>query len=200
MTKNTKIVLGIIGGVLLLCICCGVGGFLLLGSAGRFVGDRMIIEEPEEVALKAREIVEYDLPPGFKEQGMADILIGKFLFIGEVDQNGLKSASGLVIAFFELPSNLDMDPEELHLRMELEWREKFRTQGWDLDKVSESPITVRGQDTELMLYEGFDENGDAVRQAVTTFDGKNGFIMLVIAGKIKDWDEAEIDHFINSIR
>lgn len=51
------------------------------------VAERMIIEDPEEVAVRTREIIEYDLPPGFEEQAMIDMFFGKMIMIGQQNES-----------------------------------------------------------------------------------------------------------------
>ena len=67
MTRNTKIVLGIVAGLLLLCLCGGGATFFLLGAAGRMIA-RNVVTDPADVAAIADGIAEYQLPAGWREQ------------------------------------------------------------------------------------------------------------------------------------
>jgi hypothetical protein len=60
-------------------------------------------------------------------------------------------------------------------------------------------MTIRGEEVEVVTYEGADESGNTMRQVITTFPGKNGTAMLMIMGDPQNWDKEEIDTFIESI-
>ena len=60
--------------------------------------------------------------------------------------------------------------------------------------------TIRGEETQVALYEGTDANGIVLRQVITSFPGKDGTAMLMIMGPAGLWDQDAIDAFIESIR
>jgi hypothetical protein len=73
--------------------------------------------------------------------------------------------------------------------------------GYDMKLVEETRVTIRGQETLLHVYEGADDQGIAIKQILSgAFDGKKGFVMLVVDGPVQNWDQEMIDKFIKSIR
>jgi hypothetical protein len=61
-------------------------------------------------------------------------------------------------------------------------------------------MTIRGEQVEVVIYEGRSEGSDFVmRQLVTAFPGKDGTAMLMIMGPADGWDQDMIDEFIESI-
>jgi hypothetical protein len=68
----------------------------------------------------------------------------------------------------------------------------------ELVKVEEK--TIRGEETQVAIYEGTDTNGIVLRQVITSFPGKDGTAMLMIMGPAELWDQDMIDAFIESIR
>ena len=66
MSQTTKIVLGVVG--VLLLLCCGitiVGGFIFARSASQFAES---VDDPVSARETASEIVDYTLPSGFQEE------------------------------------------------------------------------------------------------------------------------------------
>ena len=83
-------------------------------------------------------------------------------------------------------------------------RQSFEQQagnrGMDMHLVEVKKATIRGEETEIAIYEGTDQSGDAVRQLITSFPGKGGTAMLMIMGDVNGWDQSAIDDFVESIR
>lgn len=198
MDKNTKIILGIIGGIILLCLFCSIAGYVGMNVGGKYLLEQMIIEDPAEVASLADQIADYNLPPGYQEQALVDFFVGKILMIGK--GNNDQALSGPLIMLFELPADIEMDQDEIRLRIELEMKQRLRADGWDLILTEEKPAIIRNQEVTLLTYEGTDDTGQSLKQIFTTFNGKNGTIMLMIMGRANEWNSSEIDEFIKSIR
>ncbi len=65
--------------------------------------------------------------------------------------------------------------------------------------VETKKMTIRGEEVQVITYEGTGENGTVLRQLVTTFPGKGGTAMLMIMGDPQRWDKDTINKFIESI-
>ena len=61
-------------------------------------------------------------------------------------------------------------------------------------------MVIRGEEVEVTIFEGSDQNGNILRQLITTFPGKDGTAMLMIMGPAQAWDQNLIDDFIESLR
>lgn len=200
MSRNAKIVLGIAGGLLFLCICVTGGGLLLLRSAGDELVDAMIVEDPAEAAAIGREIVDYDLPRGYREHSAMDFFFMRMVLIAR-EGWAPGDASTPLITLAELPFQADLDTEEARQQTRDEILRSARDQDYDLELVSQRTITLRGQEVPLLVYEGVDEDGIAIRQIVAGFfEGKSGQVQLVILGSQDHWDARAVQAFLESVR
>jgi hypothetical protein len=69
-----------------------------------------------------------------------------------------------------------------------------------LELVDIKKMTIRGEETEVSVYEGTDESGVGLRQMIAAFPGKDGTAMLMIMGNIRTWDDELVEDFINSLQ
>ena len=69
MNRTTKIILGIIAGLVVVCSACAVAGILLFSISSRTVG-RSIQSSSANVAQASADIAEYDLPARSEEQAI----------------------------------------------------------------------------------------------------------------------------------
>ena len=200
MSKNTKIVIGIVIGIVVLCfcICIGIwGAFLITGKA---ISESTLVENSDEAQTLAHNIVDYDLPPGYRELGAFDIGIFKMVIING-EGTDTYNVSSPVIIIAEIPISLVMGEEEMIRQIQSNMEKSMGNQRFEMVLVDEKPVTIRGQEVTLFTYEGTSDRGTAMKQVVTSiFDGKNGSVMLMIFGEEAGWDQAEVDAFINSIR
>ena len=65
--------------------------------------------------------------------------------------------------------------------------------------IETRPVTVRGQETILVISEGTDSEGGSYRQAAVTFDGQGGPALLVLSEPVERWDQATVDALLASI-
>jgi hypothetical protein len=201
MSRNTKIILGIVGGLILLCICAVVGGLVALRYGGEAIARNLTTDDPAAAAAAAGEMVDYTLPAGYQEQASVNILVGQMVMIH--DGTNLEDTSGRpVILFLQLsiPSGT-VDPDQMRAQMQQSMRQSMQRNDFELQLVDQQDTTIRGQDVTLFIYEG--ENGDGlrIRQVMSDmFEGKSGSLFLLMTGAVDAWDQAEIDAFISSIR
>jgi hypothetical protein len=73
--------------VLALCLCGCVVGYIALRIGGQAVAENMVVSDPEEVGAAASEIAEYDLPAGYKEEGVVNFLFGKMVMISPMQRH-----------------------------------------------------------------------------------------------------------------
>ena len=67
--------------------------------------------------------------------------------------------------------------------------------------VSESrAVTVRDQETTLVISEGINSEGQTYRQAMVTFQGNGGPALLVFSESTEKWDQTELDNLLASIQ
>lgn len=194
MSRNGKIITGIFGMLVVMCVCMGVGGYFAFQRAGEAF-ESSFITEPDEVAQVAERIVDYDLPAGYNEQ------FGMSFFGFDVVAFGSDDFSEQsLIMLMQFPQNAGLSQEQMQEQMSQAMEGQTQGQPLDLEQVEQRRVTIRGQEVILNVSEGRDNEGAGVRQVSGVFEGKNGTVFLMITGAIESWDEGAVDQFIGSLR
>ena len=191
--KNTKWIWLGLGGAALFCLCAVAVAFFMFYRVGQQVKEG-VKTDPESASKAAHEIVDYDLPAGYQERMSMDILIYSFVMIGPESSN----LDQPLIMLAQFQAGVDQKQMEQQLRQSFEQQSGSR--GMNMKLVEVKKMTIRGEETEVAIYEGSDENGNSFRQLITAFPGKDGTAMLIIMGDAQGWDQSIIDDFIESIR
>ncbi|WP_420632140.1 hypothetical protein [Candidatus Leptofilum sp.] len=191
MSRNTKIVVGIIAGIL--GVCCIIAIVAALVLPGVFEDFAEGFEDPEAGAELAGSIVDYDLPPGYEEIGAMNLFVMEVAMISGTDQR-----TAIMLAEF---SDVFTGSEE---DMQQQMRDAFATQtggqNVNLEFVGSEDVTINGQEVALGTYEGIDEQGNSIRQIIGVFETKSGNSgMLMIFGPRDNWDERGINQFLDSL-
>jgi hypothetical protein len=196
MSKNTKIVLGIVVAVVILCFCVCVSGYIFLRTTGKVLEESFVMDDPQEAQDLAQSIVDYDLPPGYQEEGAFNMGIMKVVMIGD---SSASDSPFIMIA--EMPSGGGFDEEEMQRQLEQTMQQSMGNRNFNVQLVDEQTRTIRGDEVSLLFFEGTDNSGIQVKQIISElFQGKNGSVMFMIIGSESGWDQSEIDAFIDSIR
>lgn len=195
MNRNTKIALGVFIGLVLMCCCLCVGGYAIVQFGGAELIERMLVEDPDEASSLAREMVDYDLSPGYAESNALNMGIFKLAMITKASDG-----SRPILMLLEMPSSMAVDEEQMLLQFQQAMAASMGRQGFTMTLVDRGRTTIRGQDVDLLLYEDTDEDGAAMKQLVSGFfDGKQGQVMVVAIGPENGWSQTEVDAFIRSI-
>ena len=138
MSRNTKIVVGIIGGIL--GVCCLIAIVAALVLPRMFQNFAEGIDNPAEAAEVAESIVDYDLPSGFEEQGAMNFLGFRMAFIsGRDDQT--------MIMLAEFPASLAGDEEQMQQQMRDAFANRTGSQNVSLEYVGSEDVTINGSET-----------------------------------------------------
>ncbi len=194
--KNNKRIWIGLGIALLFCLCAVAVAVVVFMRLGQKVQEG-VKTDPESAAKAAHAIADYELPPGYQEQMAMDLFVYSMVVIGPEMGPGSPSAKPMIM-LAQFQAGADQQQMQEQLRQSFEQQSGRRGASMELVEVKE--MTIRGADVEVFIYEGSDENGSVLRQLVTTFPGKDGTAMLMIMGSPDDWDQEEIDAFIESIR
>ncbi|HXF85925.1 MAG TPA: hypothetical protein VNK49_11115 [Anaerolineales bacterium] len=192
--KNKWMWLGL-GAALLFCCGAALTAGLLFFQAGRKFQEGMKTD-PEAAAQAAHEIVDYDLPPGYREQLAMDFILYSFVMIGP-DSTEEENALLIMLAQFE---TVNVNAKEMEEQIRRSVEQQAGRRGMNMHLVETKDATIRGAQTTIVIYEGTDSTGDSIRQLVTSFPAKKGTAMLIIMGSIEQWDQRLVDEFIRSIR
>lgn len=184
MVRNSKALIAILSGLLVLCMCGN--GFLYL--AWRVSG-----EVSTDATAVAAQIATYTAPAGYKED------IG--LRIRDLSLVGLTNRStGGMIFLAQLPMDPNVEQEELERQLTQAVQQRNGGASKNMQVVGYREAEIRGQRVNLTVSEGHDAAGDAVRQLAGIFQGENGVVMLMIMAPVERWNQHSIDAFIASIR
>lgn len=196
MNKTVKIILIIVGALVVVCGCAATilfaSGAWVTGKALQWA-DASTTEDPQEVGQIASEIADFDLPEGFDAPyGMH---FAQFTSVGYFSQS-----TNTHILLTQLPSGVHMDVEEM-LRQTQEGAGDRQSPlyGIQMNAVEERPVTIRGQESTLSIGEGMSSEGEAIRSATVTFEGKGGSqAILLVSGPADDWDQEMVEDLIAS--
>ena len=197
MSKNAKIALAIIGGLIVVC-CLGVVIVTVLlpavlGPAISQFAEQNFADNPEEAAQIGQEIVSYELPAGYQEQFGMSFLGIKMVAIVDDSQDA-------AIILMEFPNNMAADQEAMRQQLQQTWSQQGGSGNLNTQFVSSEEVTIRDQTVTLSTYEGTDDQGNQVRQVIGVFEGETGVVMLMAVAPLNQWDEESFDQFIESLK
>lgn len=185
-----------LGGALVFCLCAvGVAALLFTSVGAQF--KKGIKTDPESAAKAAHKIIDYELPPGYQEESAMDFFVYSLVMISDKSPHTSSSLRKPMITLAQFQAGVNQEQMEQQLRQSFEQQSGQR--GDSMKVVETKTVTIRGTETEVIIYEGTTQNGKVMRQLITTFPGKGGTAMLMIVGSAVNWDQEEIDTFIESI-
>jgi len=191
--KNKWIWIGL-GAALLFCCCAVLVAVLIFRQVGKKFGEG-VKTDPTSAAQTARTIVDYDLPPHYREQMAMDMMVYTVAFIGP-DSNKVKGPTIMLAHFTPVGGNQEQMKQQIRQSLE----QQAGNTGTTMKLVEVKKMKIRGEETDVAIYEGTDDSGLAMRQWLTSFPGKTGIVMMMIMGEISEWDQPLVDDFIASIR
>lgn len=193
MSRTTKIVLGVIGGLVALCCLITGIGFLLLPRFASQFADQVFSEDPAEAREVAGNIVDYDLPLGFNEEGAMNLFGISMVFMASEAQDG-------VIMLMSFPESLAGNEAEMQSQMEQAFNDQIGQQNVSLVYAGTEDFVINGENTTVNYFEGTDENGVAIRQATAVFADKSGNpAMFMIFAPTAAWERSDLVGFIESL-
>ncbi len=199
MNKNSKIILGSLGGTLLLCVGLVAAFFGFAEWQNRRNLANMHVKDPTAIAQIADTMADYDLPSQYEEALVTRFSSTNVLYIfAREDTPNYLSYPRITLVQF---------PPDKYASAQAA-REKMRQVGPQTDiengritSMEEVITTIREQKVSLTIYHWVDDAGNEHRSlASAIFTGKQGFLQLLIEGPVQGWDEEMIDAFIQSIR
>lgn len=193
MSRNAKIVVGILGALTLVCLCAAMVAALALRQASQAI-QAGTSDDPTEVETAVRAMTDFDMPAGYEGQFKMGLFGFEMAALGPTS-----TGNGPVFLLMQMPS-VGGDPEEMQRQMEEAMQRQTGQGNAQLEVVETRPVTVRGEETTMTISEGEADEGQQVRQASLVFPGNNGPVMLMVTGSASTWDEALVDEFIASLR
>jgi hypothetical protein len=197
MSRGVKITLIVVAVLLVLCCAGGAAVFLIGGPIlGRAVS-RTFVQDPAQAAKTGHEIVDYTLPPGYREMFAMNMVGIKMVAIAPQEQSG----NAMVLMLMQFPAGSNLSQEDMERQMQQAWSQQGQRGSVQMQVVGTQKVTIRGQTVTLTISEGSSGTSSAtMRQAVGVFAGNNGLVMLMAMGDKYRWDQAALDEFLASIR
>lgn len=195
-SKNNKWIWIGLGAAALFCLCAvGVAVLLFMRIGQQF--KEGVKTAPAEAAAAAHEIADYELPEGYQERVAMDFFVYSMVLIGPdlASDTSPSTTPMIMLAQFNAVSN----QQQMQQQIRQSFEQQAGRRGITMKLVNVKKMTIRGEEVEVSTFEGSDSNGLTMRQIITTFPGKNGTAMLMIMGATENWDQKEIDAFIESI-
>jgi hypothetical protein len=197
MSRTTKIILGIVIALVVLCGCIA-GGIAIVGAiAARQVtqfAKQNISVDATQVNQAAEAIASFSLPSGYKPAFSMNLLGFTMISYAGPDSNSL-------IMLMQYPATANLSPEELIAQMNRAMtQQQYSAGNTQMKIVEQKPVNIRGQEATLTISEGVSSNNVKLRQAYTTFQGKSGPVILMVVSDASTWDQAAIDAFLASIQ
>ncbi len=192
MSTLMKIILGLVAGIVVVCLIAAVAGVALFGLGGRVLANSLQTS-PDQVALVGSAIADYSLPEGF-DSAFAAHLAG-FSVAG---YNGSDAHSHIYLV--QLPQSITLDEETIRRQLEQAVPADQYSRPEQMVVVEQRTTSIRGQDVTAVISEGTNHDGQSFRELSALFEGKNGQALVSISAPSDRWDQAMVDDFLASIR
>lgn len=188
MSRNTKILLGVVAGIIILGLLC-MGAAVLTGGA--LLGGLLstVGLSPQQVELTAGEIAQFDLPAGFHAGASTDIA-----GVRTVTYEGDDGHSNITLV--QMPGWDGADLARIRESLNLD------IQGWspDVPEVERRTVTVNGAPVEVVIGAGVNNDDQPFRVATAVASLPSGTTVIVFERPTASWDDAETVRFFESLR
>ena len=186
-------VLGILGGGGML-LCCGCLGFLYY-MFGDYTSDPATVRQ-----RMSAKIVDIQPPARFQPTLYMNIRgVGFQMAIFFLDGNPDKG----MLMVMRMPVETNQFGPEQHDQFQEQMNQQLKTQGRQIDFKAEETVTkkytIRGKECDFVFAKGTGQ-GKPMRQIMGVFPAASGTVMLMVIMPEEDYDEAEIDTMIKSIK
>lgn len=193
MSRNSKIALIVVGTLAVICVgLCGIGYFLLPRLA-----ENMVSQKPEDAKRIGAEIAEYTLPDGYQEFMGMNFLVYKMVMIAPSRDAQFRDGLAFMLMGMNVPTG---NQAEMERQMQQSFQQQYGQSGSAMKYVGTEQVMIRGKQVTLTLTESEGGSTARLRQAIGTFEGKNGLVMVMVMGDANAWDDALMREFLGSIQ
>ena len=149
--------------------------------------------DPIQAAQIAHAMTDYTLPAGYQERAYF-----QFQDLNQVIIRPGDAVGGMDILLFN--ETLDMSEQELIDALEDNWVKEVGEHTYQTERAYTETVMLCGQETLLSYRTGTNEDNQAVKQLVTIFYGKNGWVVVVIASPVEYWNQDLVNEFLYSLK
>lgn len=192
MSTAFKIILGLVAGIVVLCLVAAVAGVALFGLGGRVLANSLETN-PEKVTSVGSSIADYTLPDEFSSAFAAQL--AGFSTVGYTSSDGHSH-----IYLMQIPQSFMLDEDTIQRQLQQAVPTDQYSRPDRMAVVDRQVASIRGQDVPVVISEGTNHDGQAYRELNALFQGKNGQALVNISAPTDRWDQALVDDFLASIR
>jgi hypothetical protein len=192
MSKQTKIIIGVVAGVLVLCLAICVVGIIFVNMMGKnIVADAQ--PDPAKAAQTASEIADFTPLDGY--QAITDMKILGYTVV--VYSNGNSDSEVLIL--MEMAMLTEINESTIKQMQQAVERQSGQSSN-NMRVVESRDLTIRDKPARMIVQEGTSsETSVALRQLMVAFQGKGGVCMLMLTVPADQWDQESIDRMVESI-
>jgi hypothetical protein len=198
MSKELKIVLGIIGVLLVLCCLAGGAFMLIVPRMAEDFMENTVVENPAKAAAVANEIVDHTLPAGYSANMAMSFAGIRMVMIGSEEYN---TGQQLIIMLMEYPTAFAGNAEDMKKQMQDSFAQQSGIRTNNMSEAYTEEVVINGQEIQLAVSEGTDNSGNELRQIIGVFESKSGSpAVIMIMGNPASWDTEAYNSFIQSMQ
>lgn len=145
--------------------------------------------ETDKVASTAAEIVDFDLPKGYKPEFSASLSGYKMVSYNPGDDRS---------HLYLIQSEKDSDGEKLE-KMIGQIAPGTSDPQTRMTIIETRPTTIRGQEVTMVISDGVTSEGEPYRQVMIAFQGNGGPALVMLSEPVARWNQEQVDAFIASI-
>lgn len=188
MNRTAKVILAIVTGLLVICLCTAAVGLAAMYATGRVLTET-VYDDPVSVVDIGASIAAYSMPAGFNDASAASL--ADFSLVTFTTDDGRSH-----ISLFQVPDVLELDRHEIEDRFQDATNRDKWAEAAVVDRI---PCQIRGQQTTLLISEGINHEGRHYRSASALFDGNGGTALVNIVMPSAAWDQDMVETFIQSL-
>jgi len=190
MSRTMKIVLLVVGTLTVICVLACIA--LVLVAPRALEGFATTAKDPAQIKQTATKIVDYTLPPGYKEEFGMDMVFMQMVML---------SPSSRARPTIMLMQSADRaaKPEDMQQQLQDQFQRQYSMRGGTYRITGTRQVRIKGQAVTLTVAENIAESV-TIQQATGAFPGKNGLAILMIIGPKQTWDWGIVEQFTGSIR
>ena len=155
--------------------------------------NNIVSQNPQDAKRIGAEIAEYTLPAGYTESFGMNMLVYKLVGITPENFNG----DGMMFMLMGTNS-AGASQAEMERQMQQAFQQQYGKAGSRMEVMGQERVNIRGQSVTLTIAEN--DASPRLRQAIGTFEGKNGLVIVMAMGAADTWDNALLREFLESIR
>ena len=193
MSRDSKIIVGVVAAVLLLgALLCACACIVLIPLRSNARYQSFEIKGPAQAVRVDDGLTDYVVPEGFTRGSEGEFMGFRWV---ELRPDGTDGH----IMLFGLPRGIEINRETLE-RVAIDATDWGREDGFSNTRATGTrEVAIRGQTVTLIEGQGTNRDDVTYRTLTGFFEGRTGPAMIMIAMPVGEWNEAVVQSFLDSI-